>query len=68
MCAGRAHVRLDPTTFTRHVGGVPTQPFSVVVRSLGIDPVPIVVERALYASPGNVTWASGSNALAAPLP
>ena len=31
-------------------------------------PVPIVVERATYASPGGVTWASGGNALASPLP
>jgi hypothetical protein len=42
--------------------------FAIVVESLGVPPVPIVVERATYASPGGVTWASGGNALAAPLP
>ena len=42
--------------------------FGVVVESVGLNPVPIVVERATYASPGGVTWASGSNALATPLP
>jgi hypothetical protein len=31
-------------------------------------PVPIVVERATYASPGGVFWESGGNALATPLP
>ena len=40
----------------------------IVVESLGVPPVPIVVERATYASPGGVTWASGGNALASPLP
>ena len=39
-----------------------------VVESLGPNPVPIVVEHAIYASPGGVTWTRGSNALAAPLP
>jgi hypothetical protein len=39
-----------------------------VVESLGLPPVPIVVESATYASPGGVTWASGGAALAAPLP
>ena len=42
--------------------------FSVLVESLGLDPVPIVVEHATYSSPGGVTWASGGNALAAPVP
>jgi hypothetical protein len=42
--------------------------FAIVVESLGVPPVPIVVERATYASPGGVTWASGGNALASPLP
>ena len=31
--------------------------FAIVVESLGVPPVPIVVERATYASPGGVTWA-----------
>ena len=42
--------------------------FSVLVESLGTVPVPIVVEHATYSSPGGVIWASGGNALAAPLP
>jgi uncharacterized repeat protein (TIGR03803 family) len=40
----------------------------IVVESLGLTPVPIVVEHATYSSPGGVTWAAGGNALAAPLP
>ncbi len=43
-------------------------PFGVVVDSVGDSPVPIVVEHSTYSSPGNVTWASGSNALATPVP
>jgi type 1 glutamine amidotransferase len=42
--------------------------FSAIVESLTadltVDPVPIVVERAMYTSPGGVTWAAGTNALA----
>jgi hypothetical protein len=45
-----------------------TMRYGVLVESIGPNPVPIVVERATYASPGGVTWASGGNALAAPLP
>jgi hypothetical protein len=41
--------------------------FGVVVEAL-FEPSPLVVERATYASPGGVTWASGTNALAAPVP
>ncbi|MEO5821392.1 MAG: DUF5719 family protein [Vicinamibacteraceae bacterium] len=41
---------------------------SFLIESAGTSPVPIVVERATYASPGGVTWASGGNALASPLP
>jgi hypothetical protein len=41
--------------------------FSVLIESLGTVPVPIVVEHATYSSPGGVTWASGGNALGAPL-
>lgn len=44
------------------------QAAGVVVNSLGADPVPVVVERATYASPGGVLWTAGANALAAPLP
>ena len=49
----------------------PTAPpgsYGVLVRSAGLVPVPIVVERATYASPGGVLWAAGANAQAAPLP
>jgi len=44
------------------------QQVGIVVESLGLTPVPIVVEHATYSSPGGVTWAAGGNALAAPLP
>jgi hypothetical protein len=40
----------------------------VLVESLGLAPVPIVVEHATYGSPGGVIWAAGGNALASPLP
>ncbi len=42
--------------------------FASVVESLGPSPPAIVVERAMYTSPGGVTWAAGTNALATPLP
>jgi hypothetical protein len=38
--------------------------FGAVVESLGATPAQIVVERAMYTSPGGVTWAAGTNALA----
>jgi hypothetical protein len=43
------------------------RPFGVVVESVG-SMAPLVVERATYASPGGVTWSSGTGALATPLP
>ena len=43
-------------------------PLRRVVESLGATPAQIVVERAMYTSPGGVTWAAGTNALATPLP
>jgi hypothetical protein len=42
--------------------------FGVVVESLGTTPAQLVVERAIYTSPGGVQWAAGSNAVATPLP
>jgi Tol biopolymer transport system component len=42
--------------------------FGAIVESLGTSPAQIVVERAMYTSPGGVTWAAGTNALATPLP
>jgi hypothetical protein len=42
--------------------------FGAVVESLGTTPAQIVVERAMYTSPGGVTWAAGTNALATPVP
>ena len=42
--------------------------FGVLLESSGDDPVPIVVERATYGSPGGVFWGRGGNALATPLP
>jgi hypothetical protein len=38
--------------------------FGVIVESLGSDPAQIVVERAMYTSPGGQMWAAGTNALA----
>jgi hypothetical protein len=38
--------------------------FGVVVQSLGTTPAQLVVERALYSSPGGVAWAAGTAALA----
>ena len=38
--------------------------FSVLVESLGASPAPIVVERAMYDSPGGVTWAAGTAVVA----
>ena len=40
------------------------QRFSVLVESLGASPAPIVVERAIYDSPGGVTWAAGTAVVA----
>jgi uncharacterized repeat protein (TIGR03803 family) len=42
------------------------QRFSVVVATVGGSPLPLVVDRATYASPGGVVWARGSSALATP--
>ena len=42
--------------------------FGALVESLGTTPAQIVVERAMYTSPGGVTWAAGTNALATPVP
>jgi Tol biopolymer transport system component len=42
--------------------------FGALVESLGATPAQIVVERAMYTSPGGVTWTAGTNALATPLP
>jgi hypothetical protein len=44
--------------------GLRDQRFSVVVESLGASPAPIVVERAMYDSPGGVTWAAGTAVVA----
>ncbi len=42
--------------------------FGIVVESMGLAPVPLVVERAMYASVGGVLWSAGTNALATPIP
>jgi hypothetical protein len=42
--------------------------FATVVQSLGATPAQIVVERAMYTSPGGVTWAAGTNSIATRLP
>jgi uncharacterized repeat protein (TIGR03803 family) len=61
----RTTVSLRPTSIAaRPINGR----VGVVVESLGENPVPIVVERATYASPGGTFWGSGGNALASPVP
>jgi hypothetical protein len=42
--------------------------FGAIIESLGTVPAQIVVERAMYTSPGGVVWAAGTNALATRLP
>jgi hypothetical protein len=39
--------------------------FGAVVESVGATPAQIVVERAMYTSPGGVTWSAGTGALGA---
>lgn len=41
--------------------------FATLVESLGLDPAPLIVERAMYANADGITWASGTNALATKL-
>jgi hypothetical protein len=36
--------------------------FGAVIDSIGATPAEIVVERAMYTSPGGATWAAGTNA------
>ena len=40
--------------------------FGSLVESLGATPAQLVVERAMYTSPGGVFWAAGTNALGTP--
>ena len=42
--------------------------FGSVIESVGSPAAAIVVERAMYTSPGGVVWAAGTNALATPIP
>jgi hypothetical protein len=42
--------------------------FGALIESLGVTPVQIVVERAMYWSAGGATWAAGTAALATRLP
>jgi hypothetical protein len=42
--------------------------FGSVIESLGSPAAAIVVERAMYTSPGGAVWTAGTNALATPLP
>ncbi len=39
------------------------QRFGAIVESLGVSPVQIVVERAMYNNAGGVFWAAGTSAL-----
>ena len=40
--------------------GVAGKRFGAIVESMGATPAQIVVERAMYTSPGGVTWAAGT--------
>ena len=42
--------------------------FGSLIESLGLAPVPLVVERAMYSDAGGVAWAAGTSALATRLP
>jgi hypothetical protein len=42
--------------------------FGAIVESIGVTPVPIVVERAMYNDAGGTMWRAGSNALGTRLP
>jgi len=42
--------------------------FGALIESLGAPPAQIVVERAMYTSPGGATWAAGTDALATRVP
>lgn len=42
--------------------------FGALVEAVGEQPIALVVERAVYANAGGVVWASGTNALATPVP
>ncbi len=42
--------------------------FGSVIESLGTPAAALVVERAIYTSPGGAVWAAGTNALATPIP
>ena len=52
----RTNVADQRACFPRRVG----RRFSTLIESIGAAPVPIVVERAMYESPGGVTWAAGT--------
>jgi hypothetical protein len=47
-----------------HFPAAANRRFGAIVESLGASPVDIVVERAMYTSPGGAVWAAGTNALA----
>ena len=42
-------------------------PQTVVIESIGTNPVQVVVERAMYSDAAGVFWAAGSNAVATKL-
>jgi uncharacterized repeat protein (TIGR03803 family) len=73
MFASGADMMLPPKSrtsvpFTNPISLGASAVVGILVESVGTTPVPIVVEHANYSSPGGVIWASGGNALAAPLP
>jgi hypothetical protein len=42
--------------------------FATTVESIGANPAPLVVERAMYSTINDRVWAAGTDALATPLP
>jgi hypothetical protein len=61
-------VDLPPNSRTTvELTGMPAR-YGVLVTSSGPSPVELVVESAIYRSYAGVLWASGSNAVATPLP
>ena len=42
--------------------------FATTVESIGANPAPIVVERAMYSTANGALWSAGTDALGTPLP
>ena len=59
-----ASSRFNVDIASRFGAAVANQRMGTLVESLGPDPAPIVVERAMYTNAGGRVWAAGTNALA----